>query len=380
MGREVNITNLKKRVDGLDNKVKIVNSKISKKEKRATIKNYKYFELKKAIVEPNFERKTVLTDSTWDYVLTYIQSNSKNSEAIFYWRQAKNFYDASIYLNNISSPLTIYYCFLNATKALLIFKGRNFDLKHGVSGERRDDGRAVLNKEIIKIHPSGVLAGLSDYLEDNTNKMEKYNLKDILYNIPYIHRAYTLINKDTELFIPIIEPRFVFDKDRGKGWFEIKLENEYSNKKSLNKIKGYSIDKYYNDSYEYILRRNKTFKWICNRNRPDEESIENFNTYHKKIRKQLEYIYSPNELWYFKRNDLKETGKVINRNTLVLTFAAMHKLSELARYEPNILKKYLEKDQNWVISEFINKSLVQFIDNISSEITGDDFRQTGFRT
>ena len=58
----------------------------------------------------------------------------------------------------------------------------------------------------------------------------------------------------------------------------------------------------------------------------------------------------------------------------------MHKLSELARYEPNILKKYLEKDQNWVISEFINKSLVQFIDNISSEITGDDFRQTGFRT
>ena len=116
--------------------MKIVNSKISKKGKRATIKNYKYFELKKAIVEPNFERKTVLTDSTWDYVLTYIQSNSKNSEAIFYWRQAKNFYDASIYLNNISSPLTIYYCFLNATKALLIFKGRNFDLKHGVSGER----------------------------------------------------------------------------------------------------------------------------------------------------------------------------------------------------------------------------------------------------
>ena len=74
-----------------------------------------------------------------------------------------------------------------------------------------------MNKEIIKIHPSGVLAGLSDYLEDNTNKVEKYNLKDILYNIPYIHRAYTLINKDTELFIPIIEPRFVFDKDRGKG-------------------------------------------------------------------------------------------------------------------------------------------------------------------
>ena len=65
---------------------------------------------------------------------------------------------------------------------------------------------------------------------------------------------------------------------------------------------------------------------------------------------------------------------------LVLIYSAMHRLSELARYEPDILKSHLEKDASWLLNEFINKSVVQFIDQISSEITGNQFRITGFRS
>ena len=59
--------------------------------------------------------------------------------------------------------------------------------------------------------------------------------------------------------------------------------------------------------------------------------------------------------------------------------AAMHRLREISRYEPQTLKKHLEKEQSWLLREFINKSILQFVDNISYEITGVDFRQTGFR-
>ncbi|WP_299143409.1 YaaC family protein [uncultured Vibrio sp.] len=62
-----------------------------------------------------------------------------------------------------------------------------------------------------------------------------------------------------------------------------------------------------------------------------------------------------------------------------LTIGAMHRLSELSRYNPQNLHKHLTKDASWLLSEFINKSIYQFIDQISSEITGNDFRVTGFR-
>jgi hypothetical protein len=95
------------------------------------------------------------------------------------------------------------------------------------------------------------------------------------------------------------------------------------------------------------------------------------------MRKELRYIYSSNALWYVKRKDLQ--NHIIEKSTLTLTIAAMHRLSELSRYNPQTLSKHLEKDASWLLTEFINKSIYQFIDQISSEITGNDFRVTGFR-
>lgn len=379
MSRIINITRLKDRIEFTEKQIKEINGKAIIRESRPRIKlGTRYIEIKKALIKPNFNNKTVLTDSTWDYVLTYLQTHGGSTEHIFYWEQAKNFYDATLQLSIISKPLTTYYCFLNAAKALLEFKGIDFDYRHGVSGTRHK-GHIILQNELIKIHPSGVLPGLCKYFEEPISDPETFTLKEILYNLHYIHRAYTLtFPRATELYIPIIDPQFVYDSDRKKGWFQTKLERDYSNKTTLNKLVGFNIDNYYSSSYEYTIRRNKTFIWDCSRNKPSAESLKSFNNYYKKLRTQLQYIYSPNELWYIKRTDT--TNKIIRKNSLILTMAAMHKLSELSRYEPQTLKKLLEKDQSWLLSEFINKSIVQFIDNISSEITGDDFRQTGFRT
>lgn len=376
MARNVDITKLRKRVASTEAEVKKIQNELKAKAPRPKIKDGTCFvELKKPFITPNFQSKTVLTDSTWDYVLTYLQRSS-NEEAVFYWEQAKNFYHATLQLDIISAPLTTYYCFLNATKALLKAKKITFDTKHGVSGERIT-GHVILQNERVKIHTSGVLSGLCVYLKEPVSSVEEYCLKDILYNLAYIHRAYTLTFKDTELYIPIFNPSFVHDSHRKEGWFQFELEQSYSNKSTLNKLTGYGVDNYYDNSQRYILRRNKTFKWETTRNKPTAISSNSFANYYKKIRNDLLYIYSPNELWYIKRKDL--TNRIINRNTMVLTMAAMHRLSELSRYEPQTLKKHLEKEQSWLLREFINKSILQFVDNISSEITGVDFRQTGFR-
>lgn len=333
--------------------------------------------IKKPKISPDFASKTVLTDSTWQYVEIYLRSQDQD-DALFYWEQAKNFYESTKDLSLVSKPLTAYYCFLNATKALLEVKGIGYDLAHGVSG-KREDGHINIINEVVRFQPAGVVSALGRYLGEHTPAGgEKFNLKDIFYNIPYIHRAFKLTYSNmAELFIPIIEPRFVHDKTRKKAWLEIKLEPEHSNTTTLGRLVGYSLDKRYDNSSTYTLRKNKLFAWDAPRNNPTAESLANLGSYHKKVRRELRYIYSPNDLWYVKRKDLK--NHIIDKSTLTLTIGAMHRLSELSRYNPQTLSKHLTKDASWLISEFINKSMYQFIDHISSEITGSNFRVTGFR-
>ncbi len=333
--------------------------------------------LKRAVISPNFKSKTVLTDSTWRYVEIFLKENGAD-DALFYWEQARNFCVATESLSMISAPLTSYYAFLNATKALLTFKKVGFDNKHGVSG-RREDGHYNLQNEIISLKPKGIASSLSTYLKEPipTGGVE-YSLKNIFYNLQFIHRAYILTFGGSELFIPIINPRFVYDKTRKAAWFEAQLEPEHSNKTIITKLIGFGVDNIYDNDAAYTIRRNKVFHWDAPRNKAAPSSIEALERYHVKIRKQLRYIYSPSDLWYIKRKDLR--NYVIDRSTLPMIFIAMHRLSELSRYQPQILKKHLERKSSWLLSEFINKSMVQFIDQVSSEITGNDFRVTGFRT
>lgn len=370
--------NLKKHKVELNSIKKSLKPIIPRKEISKANSPYK---LRKALISPNYVSKTVLTDSTWSYVSIYLKKSNcpEAKEALFYWDQARNFYEATKTLSSISKPLTIYYCFLNASKALLTYKNKGFNLKHGVSG-KRIDGKIKLQNEIISLKPQGVLSSLAEYFKCNIRANEpEMDLKKIFYNLPYIHRAFHLtFSQYGELFIPILNPRFVFDKGRNKGWFECELEKEHSNKNKINCLIGFGIDNHYQNVHNVIIRRNKTFTWELTRSVPNDASIKSFENYYYNMRSKLQYIFSPNDLWYIKRTDLK--NNLIDKNTCVLILAGMHRLSELSRYEPQTLVKHLESEHSWLLNEFINKSMKQFIDNISSEITGNDFRVTGFRS
>ena len=67
-----------------------------------------------------------------------------------------------------------------------------------------------------------------------------------------------------------------------------------------------------------------------------------------------------------------EADKIINMYSPTITFAIMHRLSELARYSPDRLQHILDSQMGWVVSEFIKLAPYQFIDEISSEITGKE--------
>jgi hypothetical protein len=84
----------------------------------------------KAVVAPLLNSRNVLTNSPWTFVSLWLKRNRK-STALYYWEQAHEFHKVSVGLPLRSAPLVLYYCFMNATKALLVAKGVPFNESHG---------------------------------------------------------------------------------------------------------------------------------------------------------------------------------------------------------------------------------------------------------
>lgn len=112
----------------------------------------------KAIVAPLLNSRTVLTNSPWTFVALWLQRNRK-PKAVFYWEQAQEFHKVSVGLPLRSAPLLLYYCFMNAAKALLVAKGISLDERHGVTAHPKvaPGIRRTFPGEGIKIHSTGIL-------------------------------------------------------------------------------------------------------------------------------------------------------------------------------------------------------------------------------
>lgn len=175
-------------------------------QKAITI-NSKEISLLKPITSADYKSKTILTDSAWEYVELWFkrQKDEKSKNALFYWQQAKHFFLASEKLPQNSKPLTSYYCCLNATKALLCVNGINVtNISHGITQARHEQVQSnSLDKAEVIFLGSGVLNELSRYLGENVDK-QTHNIKDLLYNIPCVHRSFAITyTGTTELFVPI---------------------------------------------------------------------------------------------------------------------------------------------------------------------------------
>tara|TARA_R110002072_G_scaffold299632_1_gene475493 strand:- start:72321 stop:73355 length:1035 start_codon:yes stop_codon:yes gene_type:complete len=326
----------------------------------------------KAICAPDFNSPTVLTGDPWNYVSLWMRRH-KHERSRFFWDQSRHFYDATSNLPPTSAPLTAYYSIMNATKALLYVKNVRAAPSHGVTGSSRA-GRTSLSNEMVRFKNGGVHAGLRAYLSEAPPSND-VSLKDLLYNMPFVHRAFTLTYSDSELFIPIKHPRFVKKAGSSQAWFCADIQGgQYQNNHVINKLPTeFERDMGRPDSW--TIRMKKRFKWR-NGSQNLEGNLLRLTNYHAQVRNHVSYIHGATRLWYVKRSPVRGA---MSYHDMTLIYAAMHRLSELARYSPDVLDKHFSGQHNWLMMEFISSALDQFIDDIASEITGQDFMVTGLR-
>ncbi|AUQ59388.1 hypothetical protein PhaeoP30_02496 [Phaeobacter inhibens] len=330
----------------------------------------------KGIASPDFTKEHVLSRDPWLYVELWLK-REKASESLSYWQQAKRFADASNGMPTEAAPLTIYYSFLNASKALLTYKKATFSQHHGVAGVRPENARAALSTEIVHLKGGGILPELCRYLGESVGNSE-HSLSDILWNIPFIHRAYCLTyHSKGELFIPLEEVRYVKSSTAEECWLEAQIVPRFSDKRKLLSIP--SSFEYFERDGNTFVRRKKRFRWFGGRSNATKrkEAHQRLVRYHSTLRRIVVNINGNRDLWYLKR--ASDQNSAAERHTLVLMFAAMHRLSELSRYDPNGLDRHLSGKANWLISEFVHGAMDQFIDQIATEITGCQFWQPKIR-
>lgn len=334
------------------------------------ILNKKTMKPNKASISPFLGTRNVLTNSHWDFVELWLKREGK-SEALFYWNQARVFNSASIGLPNQSAPLLHYYSFMNAAKALLASKDIQFNPHHGVGKARGGEFTNIdLSSTGVNIRNEGVVASIANYLGDVSDRRQ-FSLKDMFYNLPYIHRTYCLTYQtENDMFIPIKNARFVLDLNNGDAYLSAKLSKDFSYE---------GVSDYLTDSFQLVDESNSSgyeikSSEILKISHPYSfvgSNHELLKQLHKRVRCKLYYINGAETLWYIKGKE--GADRQINNSTITITLAAMHRLSEISRYEPFKLVEFLGGEENWIIAEFIQQSPAQFIDEISSEITGHQF-------
>lgn len=329
---------------------------------------------RKAITAPDINTERVLARDAFRFALLWLKRNHKG--ALPYWEQARDYYSASRILPPESSPLTSYYCFLNAIKALLIVKEVSFIDRHGVAGSFSSSKRALAN-ETIHFKGSGVLSALSGHLREPSTPNE-CNLKDALANLPFIHRAFRhTYRSDGELFIPVSNVVYRKHPFENRIWLSCKITGRYADGRTLNSLPT-GLEKDNGFSPDCIVRTTKRIKWHAHNATNDAKAsaVGRLRRFHQEWRRRFVYISSSPDLWYIKRG---ASARIINRYQITIIAAAMHRLSELSRYDPEGLKRYLDGKDNWLLTEFIELSPAQFIDELVCEMTGMDFSTPGLR-
>jgi hypothetical protein len=324
----------------------------------------------KATISPRLDARTVLTNSPWEFVSLWLR-RQKQFDAQFYWNQAQKFSHASIGLDIQSAPLLHYYSFMNAAKALLASRSVNFVERHGVSADGNPLGssRIDIANENVRIHPDGVLPSLAKYLNDTETKTT-HTLQELLFNLPYIHRTYCLTYRgQSDMFFPLSDCLYVFNSTTKEVFLSAKLSIHYSTQRHIKKLPtGFVKDPTVTN---YSVIRSSAGVHVKRAMITSSNDIASLISLNKSIHQDLNYINGIQTLWYAKANVAGPAR--LNRSPLTITLAAMHRLSEICRYRPLQLDKFLSGQRNWLLSEFINMAPVQFIDGIAAEITGHQF-------
>ena len=320
----------------------------------------------------------------------------------FYLDQAKMYYTATKKAPFEVKMLEAYYCMLNLAKSYISFKSDYVDdfvadfSRHGIKEDHEGDGKdfSTIKVQYDKIHfrnkngqrvpvdkYGGVFpmfAGMLDPdFQSKWSSETGKSLKTLLYNLPFVQSSYmntygSSKNRIDELFIPLAKKSAPYYYKATKTSLKLRAEiDEGYYSAEGGRFKDEMLSTFGEDlefSAEGYFDSVNTAKKYSNNSISTD--IKDLNT---TLRRNFVYNGGNHPVWFIKRTRLNNED-VLNISTITINMAIMHRLSEIARYKPEQLQRLMESKENWLLHEYMQAALDQFIDEMASEITGHEVK------
>lgn len=215
----------------------------------------------------------------------------------------------------------------------------------------------------------GIAPALSQYLNE-AESSTMHSLEELLFNLPCIHRTFCLTYKNQkDLFIPLTDCRLEFDPLALSVHFCGKISKDFAGPETFRRLPpSFVADLEFNDGRSIRSTATATLTRPEAKTAVERESVASLL---RGLRPDLNYIFGAQTLWYAKA--IVSGPARLKRSPLTCTLLAMHRLSEICRYRPLELASFLNGQKNWLLTEFIRMSPKQFLDEISAELTGQQF-------
>ncbi|SES25550.1 YaaC-like Protein [Vreelandella subterranea] len=320
------------------------------------------FARQSSVVNLGKNEKLVISDiwSFWDYVIKKASSDRKKEEFLrSLLEQAKHFYQSAEGSPVKSQPLLYYYSFLNLSKIMINIRGTFGPSRMYMHGMKEDHKHKFINSEIVKQRQKQQIVQVAHELVSLfdpgiTTSDLTLNTKNILNHCVGVHRAYSEIYSQSEIFVRIRKYHLY---KHGKALI-FKAMLQCSSAQSTDLIaRGYSIsiDEDGNTIYTESINMNSY--------QPKRADYANLSAQIKN-----------KGIWYFIGN----SGYTMYLSTCPdnrysqesIIYMMMFYLGSITRYHPYMFDKIFSDKEQWLMSEFLGTQPKQFLYLATANVLG----------
>lgn len=315
-----------------------------------------------SLVNLGKNEKIVISDiwAFWDYIIKKTSDDRKREGFLrSLLEQAKHFYITAESSPVKSQPLLYYYSFLNLSKIIINITNMYGPKKmymHGMNENHNNKfSQSVIKKQKQKkdiVQVAHEIVSIFDPNIANTDVI--LNVKDILNHCVGIHRTYSEIYSQAEIFYKIVNYK-LFRKGK-ELIFKAELQCSDIDMASLT-AQGYSISKDDNGIFHY------TVKITMPAYRPTQKDYA-----------ELSREIQNKGIWYFIGNTgytMYLSNSSIGRYSQEsIIYMVMFYLGSITRYHPYMFDEIFSAKEQWLMSEFLNTQPKQFLYLATARILG----------
>jgi hypothetical protein len=315
-----------------------------------------------SIVNLGKNEKLVISDiwAFWDYVIKKAATDKKGEDFLrSLLEQAKHFYQSAEGSPVKSQPLLYYYSFLNLSKIMINLTGSFGPSKMYMHGMKEMHNHKFTNSQIVKqkqkqqiVQVAHELVSLFDSHMPITDLT--LNTKDMLNHCVGVHRAYSEIYSQSEIFVRIKKSGLY---KQGKTLiFKAYLQCKQSQVTEL-VARGYGIST--DEEGEIIY----TESYDMNSYQPKRSDYS-----------ALSVQLKGKGIWYF----IGSNGYTMYLSTCPdnrysqesIIYMMMFYLGSITRYHPYMFDKIFSDKEQWLMSEFLSTQPKQFLYLATANILG----------